>query len=239
MIRVLVCAGSVGDLSHLSALVRADPALKLVGSCLGTAGLSEQITNARPDVLLERLGVADLEEFDAAELPETRFDNAGKAFDNDGKAVARLALVAESEYAAALTAIQAPSAIDSDLPGSPRGMLQGVLPVWASDMEIRRAISAVAQGLLVLHPDILETAALSSAAAPRSASDAMEQPLSPREAEILNLLAAGLGNKEIAWQLKISEHTVKFHVTSIFNKLSASTRAEAVAVGMRRGLIIF
>jgi len=64
------------------------------------------------------------------------------------------------------------------------------------------------------------------------------QALSPREGEILNLLAAGLGNKEIAWQLKISEHTVKFHVTSIFNKLGASTRAEAVALGMRRGLIV-
>jgi two-component system, NarL family, response regulator YdfI len=230
VIRVLVCAGSVGDLSHLSALVRADPTLKLVGSCLGTAGLSEQITNARPDVLLERLGVDDLEEFEAAELPETRFDN-------DGKAVARLALVAESEYAAASAAIQAPRAIDSDLPGAPRGTLQGVLPVCASETEIRSAIAAVAQGLLVLHPDIVEHAAMPTTM-PQAAGDAMEPPLSPREAEILNLLAAGLGNKEIAGQLKISEHTVKFHVTSIFNKLSASTRAEAVAVGMRRGWII-
>jgi DNA-binding NarL/FixJ family response regulator len=218
----------------------------LVGSCLGTADLSEQISNARPDVLLERLGVDDpvddLEEFEAADFPETRFDNAGKAFDDDGKAVARLALITESEYAAALAAIQAPRVIDSELPRAPRGMLQGVLPVWASKAEIRSAIAAVAQGLLVLHPDILEHAAMPPAmpqAAPRAIDDAIEAPLSPREAEILNLLAAGLGNKEIAWQLKISEHTVKFHVTSIFNKLSASTRAEAVAVGMRRGLIIF
>jgi DNA-binding CsgD family transcriptional regulator len=62
--------------------------------------------------------------------------------------------------------------------------------------------------------------------------------LSPREGEILNLLAQGLANKEIAWRLKISEHTVKFHITSIFNKLNASTRAEAVAIGIRPGLII-
>jgi DNA-binding NarL/FixJ family response regulator len=49
---------------------------------------------------------------------------------------------------------------------------------------------------------------------------------------VLNLLAAGLGNKEIAWQLKISEHTVKFHVTSIFNKLNVSSRTEAVTGGV-------
>ena len=52
------------------------------------------------------------------------------------------------------------------------------------------------------------------------------------------MLASGLANKEIAARLLISEHTVKFHVTSIFNKLGASTRAEAVALGMRRGLIV-
>jgi DNA-binding CsgD family transcriptional regulator len=51
------------------------------------------------------------------------------------------------------------------------------------------------------------------------------------------MLAEGLGNKEIAWRLKISEHTVKFHVTSIFTKLNASSRTEAVTLGVRRGLI--
>ena len=70
------------------------------------------------------------------------------------------------------------------------------------------------------------------------AGDAAFQTLSPREGEILNLLAAGLANKEIAWQLKISEHTVKFHIASLFNKLNASTRAEAVAIGARQGLIL-
>lgn len=72
----------------------------------------------------------------------------------------------------------------------------------------------------------------------RDPSRSLELQLSPRESEVLNLLAAGLGNKEIAWRLKISEHTVKFHVTSIFNKLNASGRAEAVAIGVRHGLIL-
>jgi two-component system, NarL family, response regulator YdfI len=89
--------------------------------------------------------------------------------------------------------------------------------------------------MLVLHPDVVAHAATSSTFSFRNSRSSFEQQLSPRESEVLNLLAAGLGNKEIAWQLKISEHTAKFHVTSIFNKLNVSSRAEAVTVGVRRG----
>jgi DNA-binding NarL/FixJ family response regulator len=64
------------------------------------------------------------------------------------------------------------------------------------------------------------------------------EPLTSREREVLQLLARGLGNKEIAAGLKISEHTVKFHVASILGKLGASTRTEAVTVGLRRGLVL-
>jgi ATP/maltotriose-dependent transcriptional regulator MalT len=56
--------------------------------------------------------------------------------------------------------------------------------------------------------------------------------------EVLGLLAAGLGNKVIAGRLAISEHTVKSHVTSLFAKLGVSTRAEAVAAGVRQGLLM-
>jgi DNA-binding CsgD family transcriptional regulator len=52
------------------------------------------------------------------------------------------------------------------------------------------------------------------------------------------MLVEGLSNKEIAWRMKISEHTVKFHVASIFSKLGVSTRTEAVTQGIRRGLIM-
>jgi len=54
----------------------------------------------------------------------------------------------------------------------------------------------------------------------------------------LRMLAEGLANKNIAWRMGISEHTVKFHIASIFTKLNASSRAEAVAIGMRQGLIL-
>jgi NarL family two-component system response regulator YdfI len=89
----------------------------------------------------------------------------------------------------------------------------------------------------VLHPNVAEHLVLPMEKAHRDFDQPMIQSLSPRENEILHLLAAGLGNKEIAWKLKISEHTVKFHVTSILNKLGASNRTEAVAMGVRQDVI--
>lgn len=62
-------------------------------------------------------------------------------------------------------------------------------------------------------------------------------PLSPREIEVLRMIADGESNKVIAWKLGISDHTVKFHVTSILNKLNAGSRTEAVTRGVRMGLI--
>jgi DNA-binding NarL/FixJ family response regulator len=56
--------------------------------------------------------------------------------------------------------------------------------------------------------------------------------------EVLAMMAEGMANKEIAAQLKISEHTVKFHVSSILGKLAVSSRGEAVARGVRDGLIM-
>jgi DNA-binding CsgD family transcriptional regulator len=64
-----------------------------------------------------------------------------------------------------------------------------------------------------------------------------EEPLTPREQEVLELVAEGLSNRQVAMRLGISEHTVKFHVASIYGKLGASTRAAAIRRGVRRGLI--
>jgi len=70
-----------------------------------------------------------------------------------------------------------------------------------------------------------------------SAIDTVEE-LTPREVEVLRLLADGLGNKEVALRLGISDHTVKFHISSILAKLGAGSRTEAVTLGIRRGLIL-
>jgi two-component system, NarL family, response regulator YdfI len=84
-----------------------------------------------------------------------------------------------------------------------------------------------------------EAALASLAAAPTTAvTDTPAQPLTPREVEVLHMLAEGLGNKTIARRLGISEHTVKFHVGSIFAKLNASSRTEAVTLGVRQGLVM-
>nr|WP_242043558.1 response regulator transcription factor [Leptolyngbya sp. FACHB-671] len=99
-------------------------------------------------------------------------------------------------------------------------------------------VEAIAAGLVVLHPDVSDVLLqeLPESNEPVHSED-LDAPLTPREVEVLQLLATGLGNKAIARQLNISEHTVKFHISSIFSKLNASSRTEAVTLGMRQGLI--
>jgi len=104
------------------------------------------------------------------------------------------------------------------------------LPRQAGREEIEASIRAVAVGLVVLHPD-----ALDQPAPVRSNVDG--GVLTPREIEVLGMLAGGLPNKAIARKLGVSAHTVKFHVGSIMTKLHASSRTEAVTDGIRRGLI--
>ncbi len=117
-----------------------------------------------------------------------------------------------------------------------RSGVRALLPRYAAAPEIIAAIEAAAQGLVVLHPDMLPSLQLTEPSR-RPPAD-LDASLTPREIEVLRMLAEGLANKNIAFRLGISEHTVKFHITSIFSKLNASSRAEAVAIGMRRGLIL-
>lgn len=117
-----------------------------------------------------------------------------------------------------------------------RSGLKAALPHDASGEEITAAIEAAARGLVVLHPDILGSLERTEPA--RRTPGELDGSLTPREIEVLGMLAEGLANKNIAYRLGISEHTVKFHITSIFTKLNASSRAEAVAIGMRQGLIL-
>jgi NarL family two-component system response regulator YdfI len=116
-----------------------------------------------------------------------------------------------------------------------RAGARAVLPRDAEPAEIAAAVRATAAGLIALHPDVI---ASMLPAAPRTRRETAGHALTPREVEVLRMLAEGLGNKEIAARLGISDHTVKFHVTSIFTKLGASSRTEAVTLGVRRGLIM-
>jgi two-component system, NarL family, response regulator YdfI len=116
-----------------------------------------------------------------------------------------------------------------------RGAAQGVLPRSASAAQIVAAVEAVAAGLIVLDAALADSnregLRVRETAEPATA-------LSARELEVLRMLASGLANKEIAWRMQISEHTVKFHISSIFQKLKVSSRTEAVTMGMRMGLVM-
>ena len=103
----------------------------------------------------------------------------------------------------------------------------------ASAAELRAATTAAAEGFAVLPARL----AHAPGAGPDAAPDPTLEPLTPRERETLELLAQGLSNREIGERLGISEHTAKFHVASIAAKLGASSRTEAVTLGVRRGLI--
>lgn len=96
------------------------------------------------------------------------------------------------------------------------------------------ALRAVAQELVVIDPSF----APAVVSARSGGRDAPADDLTPREREVLQLLAEGLPNKQIAQRLRISEHTVKFHVNTIFSKVGAHSRTEAVTRAARLGLIV-
>lgn len=113
-----------------------------------------------------------------------------------------------------------------------RAGVRGLLPRNASPAQMIAAIEAAVAGLVVMQTDDLD-ALLLHPRPPR-----IVENLSPREVEVLGMLAEGASNKAIAFRLGISEHTVKFHVTSVMAKLNAGSRTEAVTLGFRQGLIL-
>ncbi len=123
-----------------------------------------------------------------------------------------------------------------------------VLTAYANDEDIDRALEAGARGYVLkgaplddIERAIAEVARGGSFIDPRIATRVIRRDLgrrlTPRQREVLKLVAAGRSNKEIAAMLNISERTVKFHVTAIFNKLGADNRAQAVAIAAERHLV--
>ncbi len=117
----------------------------------------------------------------------------------------------------------------------------GILPREATPEEVTAALTAVASGLVVLDRRVAGALLAAGERIPTAAPDTLEtigEPLTAREHDVLQLLAQGLPNKIIANRLRISEHTAKFHVSSIMTKLGAASRTEAVTLAARRGLLI-
>ena len=119
---------------------------------------------------------------------------------------------------------------------------------YSGDAEVVQALQAGARGYLLknaLHKELLETIRavhagrkmMSPSVAAELAEHLGEDVLTPREIEVLRLIAAGLANKEIAARLQVTEETVKSRVKSILSKLHANDRTHAAMLGLKRGII--
>ena len=118
------------------------------------------------------------------------------------------------------------SADSAQIASALRAGIRGVIAWDATPQEIEGALHAIHAGLVVTMPEAQQF------------PEDLAEPLSAREVDVLERLAEGLSNKLIAHALNISEHTVKTHVASIFAKLGASSRTEAVSQAIRRGLVM-
>ncbi|MGH9629349.1 MAG: response regulator [Bryobacteraceae bacterium] len=143
-----------------------------------------------------------------------------------------------------MSGIDAMSAIRGEFPDA----LIIVLTTHAGDVQVSRALKAGARAYLLkglLRKELLETIRavhagqkrLSSEVAAEIAEHATDDALTPREMDVLRLVAGGNANKEIAAQLSLTEETVKSHVRNILAKLGANDRTHAVAIGVKRGII--
>jgi two-component system, NarL family, response regulator YdfI len=118
-----------------------------------------------------------------------------------------------------------------------RSGVRAILSRESDPDDVLSAIYTAYDGLALLSRPIAESLAAVYSDQLPEVEDELSGEISSRETEVLRMLAEGLVNKEIAARLGISEHTVKFHISSILDKLDASTRTEAVTLGIRRGLI--
>ena len=118
-----------------------------------------------------------------------------------------------------------------------RSGVRAILSRESEPEDVLSAIFAVHDGLVLLSLPAAESLAAVFGDQPLQVEDELSEEITSRETDVLRMLAEGLVNKDIAARLGISEHTVKFHISSILDKLGASTRTEAVTQGIRRGLI--
>jgi two-component system, NarL family, response regulator YdfI len=214
VIRVLVAATSAIVRAGLEAMLAANPALTVLGSVPDLTALAQQVEGIQPDVLLLEVELHD-----------------------EDTTAALLALAAEVRPPAIVVLTDDPHG--AWMAEALRSGVRAILPRQAVAGEIVAAIEATVAGLVALHPDAVEALLLAASSATRLLpSSSQQQALTPREIEVLGMMAEGLGNKEIAWRLGLSEHTVKFHVSAIFAKLNATSRTEAVILGIRQGLIL-
>jgi DNA-binding NarL/FixJ family response regulator len=217
LIRAAILAASPVLGAGLHSLLRSSSAVEVVGAASDVDAFLQLMEDQQPEVI-----IADLTSYEKVwpQLTAAPFK------------LAVIALMVDDQPQRTIDALRsgAGAVISSDI----------------APPSLEAVIQAAAGGLIVIDPRIVKTLLSRDAGAASQAPEEPEslaetgglEPLTSREIEVLNLLGEGLGNKQIAGRLGISEHTVKFHVTSILGKLNAASRTEAVTIGIRRGLIL-
>ena len=215
--RVLLCAPTSLARAGLERLLEPQSALQIVGEIANAHDLQLAVAETDPDVVVLQTHSPD------ADWPEIT---------SLGVPIVWLADSADVEGVAEAIASGA----------------QAILAAGVTGAELSAAITAAAHGLTTVSADFAEIlrqnvrVSFDEATETRDAElmrgpGADVEPLTPRELEVLVMIVDGLTNKEIAAQLNVSAHTVKFHISSILGKLGASSRTEAATIGLRRGLV--
>lgn len=216
-IRVFVLEDQLRILEPLLALLGASPALEVVGSARSGEEALELLESIHADVILCDLGLPGISGIQVIEASKRR-----------RPATEILVFTVFEEEEQVVSAIRA---------GASGYLLKG-----ASADKIVEAIEEVRAGGTVIQPSLarklLERFRVPAPAAPAPISpDEMGRSLSPRETEILQLIAKGLTNPEVADVLSLSRSTIRTHLEHIYEKLEVTNRVEAVTEGLRKGLI--
>ena len=211
-LRVLVVADDSLARAGLAALLSAQPGCVVVGQVVEEGDLASALDVYRPQVVLWDLG----------------WERGPATAGSPAPHLERLAELAEAGCPVVVLLADESQAGEAHIAGA-----RGLLLRDANPERLIAALTAAAQGLAVLDPTLA-----GSALGSRDPAPAPVEALTPRELQVLHLLAEGLTNKAIAYRLDISEHTVKFHVNAVMGKLGAQSRTEAVVRATRLGLIL-
>ena len=211
-LRVLIVADDPLARAGLATLLTQQPGCTVVGQMAGQADVLDGLRLYQPDVVVWDLGWEPTPELAVSPTALEQLADVRDA----GQPV--VALLPDERYTALVWA----------------SGVRGLLPRDVDAATLALALPAVAQGLVVCDAELVSGLLPARHPQPMSPTEA----LTPREQEVLQLLAEGLPNKTIADRLHISEHTVKFHVNAILSKLGAQSRTEAVVRATRLGLLL-